>query len=100
MAYKAEIMPEARAAQLAERFLGEFGVGTRYFSNGAWHLPPVQRSDWVVESASWDAVTDATFDMGVLAVGRQRSGARGSKTRTEGRTDAGPGACSAKARCP
>src|SRR3954447_18194151 len=39
MAYNAEIMPEGRAAALADQFLAQFGTGTRYFSNGSWHLP-------------------------------------------------------------
>jgi hypothetical protein len=74
LAYNAEIMPEARAAELADGFLGGFGAGTRYFSNGTWHLPPVARSDRVVQGASWEPVTAATFDTGVLAIGPERSG--------------------------
>jgi hypothetical protein len=74
MAYNAEVMPEARAAELADAFLAQFGPGTRYFSNGNWHLPPVARTDGVVWGASWDPVTPATFDAGVLVIGPEQSG--------------------------
>ena len=74
MAYNAEVMPAALAVELADRFLAQFGPGTRYFSNGSWHLPPVVRPDGVVCGPSWDPVTPATFDTGVLAIGPERSG--------------------------
>lgn len=74
MAYNAEVMPEARAAELADLFLAQFGPGTRYFSNGTWHLPPTVVSDRVVQGPSWDPVTPATFDAGVLAIGPACSG--------------------------
>lgn len=74
MAYNAEVMSDARAAELADAFLSHFGPGTRYFSNGTWHLPPVVRPGRVVCGASWDPVTPATFDTGVLAIGPERFG--------------------------
>jgi hypothetical protein len=74
MAYNTEVMAEARAAELADRFLAQFDQGTRYFSNGTWHLPSVVRPDGVVSGATWDPVTPATLDTGVLAVGPERSG--------------------------
>ena len=74
MAYDAEVMPEATAIELADRFLAQFGPGTQYFSNGTWHLPSVVRPDGVIHGASWDPVTAATFDTGVLAIGPQCSG--------------------------
>ena len=74
IAYNAEIMPEARAAELADTFLAQFGSGTRYFSNGTWHLQSVVRPDGVVCGPNWDPVTRATFDTGVLAIGPERSG--------------------------
>ena len=74
MAYSAEVMPEARAAELADRFLAQFSADSRYYSNGSWHMPPVVRPDGVVCGPSWDAVRTATFDTGVLAIGPARSG--------------------------
>ena len=55
LAYGVELMPAARARELAERFLGQFGDNARYFSNG-W--PGV-----------WTPATDATLDTGVLVIG-------------------------------
>jgi hypothetical protein len=74
VAYNAEVMPEARVTVLADAFLAQFGPGTRYFYNGSWHMPPVTRPDGVVSGASWNPVTPATFDTGVLAIGLERSG--------------------------
>ena len=74
LAYNAEVMPGASAVELADRFLAQFGPGTRYFSNGTWHLPSIVRADGVIHGASWDPVTAATFDTGVLAIGPQCSG--------------------------
>ncbi|HXG11461.1 MAG TPA: hypothetical protein VNK04_17030 [Gemmataceae bacterium] len=74
MAYNVEIMPEVRAAELADAFLAQFGPGTRFFSNGTWHLPAVVRPDGGVIGPSWDPVTSATFDTGVLAIGPEWSG--------------------------
>ena len=74
MAYNAEVMPLARAVELADQFLAQFGPDTRNFSNGSWHLPPVVRPDAVACGPSWNPVTTATFDTGVLAIGQARSG--------------------------
>ncbi len=74
MAYNTEIMPDARAAELTDRFLAQFGPGTRYFTNGTWHLLPVAEAGTVIAGASWDPVTDATFDTGVLAISPECSG--------------------------
>lgn len=74
LAYNAEIMPAARAADLRNRFLAQFNPATRYFTNGTWHLPPITRPDGVIQGASWQSVTDATFDTGVLAISPKCSG--------------------------
>jgi hypothetical protein len=65
MAYGVEVVPADRASELAARFLAQFGSGSRFFTNGDWH-----RDD----PAEWEAVTEATFDGGVLALGGRRSG--------------------------
>lgn len=73
MAYNTEIVPAARAAELAERFIAQFGTeGVRFYTNGTFHenLGPKLGSP----SASWGPVTAATFDTGILAIGRQCSG--------------------------
>lgn len=73
MAYNAEIVPAARAADLAERFIAQFGTEeVRYYTNGTFHEN--QGPKLGSPSATWDPVTGATFDTGILAIGRQYSG--------------------------
>jgi hypothetical protein len=60
MAYSHAMMTEDRAKELAERFLGLFGSGARFFSNG-----------W---PGGWNPATEATFDTGVLVIGDEQSG--------------------------
>ena len=74
LAYNAELMSAAQAEELGNRFLGQFGPGTRYFTNGTWHTLSTIRSDGAAAVTSWDPVTSATFDMGILAIGPERSG--------------------------
>src|SRR5262245_44035349 len=74
MAYNAEIMPAERAAQLADQFLGQFGRGAQFFTNGDFHEPLRRVSESVWSGASWHPVTNATFDTGVLVIGPQCSG--------------------------
>jgi hypothetical protein len=74
MAYNSEIMPEARAAELAECFLGQFGVGARFFTHGTFYEERWQIADSVWSGPSWDPVTEATFDTGVLVFAPECSG--------------------------
>jgi hypothetical protein len=66
LAYHSEIMSAKRAAELADRFLEQFGSPAKYFTNGIFH-----EEKW---GASWNSVTNATFDTGVLVLGQQASG--------------------------
>jgi hypothetical protein len=74
LAYSPEVMTETPAEELADRFLRQFGSGTRYFTNGTWHVPAEVRANGVACGPSWTPATLATFDAGVLAVGQERSG--------------------------
>jgi hypothetical protein len=66
LAYSTQIMPSAKAAELADRFLSQFGfVGTRYYTNGRFHEP---------QSGGWCSATDSTFDTGLLVIGPTCSG--------------------------
>jgi hypothetical protein len=56
LAYSAEVMPEREAARLTEDFFAQFDLGSKYFTNNSC------------------PVTDATFDEGVLVIGRQGCG--------------------------
>lgn len=61
MAYSQPLMPEERARFLAEQFLEQFGADAQFFGNG-----------W--QPDGWSPATDATFDTGVLIIGKDRSG--------------------------
>lgn len=74
LAYHAEIMPESRAAELADRFFAQFGPGARYYTNGTFHKEPQRISESVTAGPSWDAATEATFDTGVLVIALESSG--------------------------
>lgn len=74
LAYNAEILPATRAAELAGRFLAGFGVaGVRFYTNGTFGDPP-RPGVGGSRSWSWNPVTGATFDTGVLILGTTRSG--------------------------
>jgi hypothetical protein len=73
IAYNAEIMSAARAAELADQFLAQFGTdGVRFYTNGTFHETRGPKLAW--SDASWNPVTAATFDTGVLVVGPRCSG--------------------------
>jgi hypothetical protein len=74
LAYHSEIMSESRAAELTDRFFAQFGPGARYFSNGTFHEEPQWISESVKAGASWESVTEATFDTGVLILAPGCSG--------------------------
>lgn len=68
MAYKYDAMPRDRAAQLAKEFIESQLPNTRFFVNGDWtiYLDGSQSAVF-----SWNNLTDATFDAGVVAVSDQ-----------------------------
>jgi hypothetical protein len=61
LAYDAPIMPEELAHGLASRIVRFFGPGAIFYTNRS--LAEGQ------STGSWEPVTDATFDTGVIAVG-------------------------------
>lgn len=61
MAYDQQIMPAARALDLAKDFVGSFPRDpTRFFTNGTFGRKQ--------EAPSWSPATDATFDTGVIVL--------------------------------
>ena len=67
MAYNSEIIPLPHAAELADRFLDQFGIdGVRFYTNGTFHEARGPNLTW--SGASWNPATKATFDTGVLVV--------------------------------
>lgn len=74
LAYKAELMPQSRAAALAEGFLSPFGQpSAQFFTN----LDPGR--EWKENLSrrwtgfAWNPMTKATFDAGVIAVSQTQS---------------------------
>ena len=61
LAYDAPIMPEEVAHGLASRIVRFFGPGAIFYTN---HSQAEGQS-----TGSWDPLTDATFDTGIIAVG-------------------------------
>jgi hypothetical protein len=74
LAYNSELMPQAQARQLASQFLAYFDPGARYYTNGTWHEVDNYFNGGSVSGISWDPAAQATFDTGVLVIGRDRSG--------------------------
>jgi hypothetical protein len=73
MAYGVEIMPAARATELTERFLAQFGAdGVRYYTNAVFDKTQPAGPPW--SSARWTPMTTATFDSGVLIMAPELSG--------------------------
>ena len=68
MAYHSDVMPAARAAELADRFLGQFAAGARFFTNGNFYEERKKISDSAWSGPSWNPVTEATFDTGLLVL--------------------------------
>jgi hypothetical protein len=73
LAFETAIIPTDLAAELAQRYLTQFGiVGARYYTNGDFYEDSATRPGGT--SHSWSPTTEATFDTGVLVIGPVRSG--------------------------
>jgi hypothetical protein len=59
-------MSEAAATALAAEFLSRFGETARFYTNGTF--PPHDERRPAGWMGSWDPITRATFDTGVIAV--------------------------------
>jgi hypothetical protein len=67
LVHGAQRIKPARAAELADGFLAQFGTeGTHYFTNSRFN------DSGSIES--WNSATDSTFDAGILVVGPLCSG--------------------------
>jgi hypothetical protein len=74
LAYDLEIMPEARAAELTIRFLELFSAPTRYFTNATFRRDAEVNTGEVWRMMSWEPLSTATFDTGVVCVDATRIG--------------------------
>lgn len=66
LAYDSEIMTTTAAQALASRFLDCFDESTQYYTNGDYYANG--------SSHSWNPATTATFDTGILVIGKSRVG--------------------------
>ena len=69
MAYSIERMPPEDAARIADAVLHDaVAVPARFYTNGSYDKQPETLSDRVTCGPSWNPITDATFDSGVVFV--------------------------------
>ena len=75
MAFSEPRVPEDQARAASDEFLGSFGAGAAFFTNGKWE------DGWTTSAGTgvsfgpeWEPVTEATFDGGVLVLDVARSG--------------------------
>ncbi len=67
LAYKVEVMPEARARGLSEEFLRSFGAHEVRFATNSADSPSAF-------PFGWTPATEFTFDAGVVALGSAAAG--------------------------
>ena len=72
LAYDGELMPSADAANLAAGFMAHVGGAAQFFTNGSWCEAPAV-TPTVKRGASWEPLSRATFDAGVVGVGDDRA---------------------------
>jgi hypothetical protein len=72
LAYDGEVMESTDAANLASGFITHVGDAAEFFTNGSWCDAPVVTST-VTRGASWEPLSGATFDAGVVGVGDDRA---------------------------
>lgn len=71
LAYSVAMMSEDEAAQLTERFFALFDASVRCFTNGNL---VIQDADPTEVPRSWNPISEATFDAGVVCLGSSRIG--------------------------
>jgi hypothetical protein len=75
MAYSSPRMSEEQAKTAAQEFLSQFGADSRFVTNGNWEDGWTRsKYGYSASGPSWEPATDATFDGGVIALDRSRSG--------------------------
>jgi hypothetical protein len=71
LAYRIAMMSEEEAALLAESFFALFDDSVRCFTNGNLVVPDADPTE---VPGSWNPITEATFDAGVVCLGHSRIG--------------------------
>jgi hypothetical protein len=69
LAYGASLMAASVAEQLAAAFMAHVGPEASFFTNGSWAEAPIVGAGGIVRGPSWQPITSATFDAGVVGVG-------------------------------
>ncbi|MEP6763828.1 MAG: hypothetical protein ABJB66_05915 [Gemmatimonadaceae bacterium] len=69
LAHQSEIMSHAEAVELAEAFFDLAPEPHVCFTNGAWADLFDEENESVSDSVSFDPISNATFDAGVICVG-------------------------------
>lgn len=71
-AYRGELMSESAAQAFADEFLVGFGPGARFYTNAVF--PSEAERGLPGWAGSYDPITSATFDTGVLVVSAREAG--------------------------
>jgi hypothetical protein len=74
LAYNVEIMSAELACDLAARFLNLFTAQARYFTNGTLYQLHERFNAGVTHFSSFEPITEATFDTGVVCLDKERIG--------------------------
>lgn len=74
LAYPTEVVEQEQAEALAGRFLGLFGQGARYFTNGALSGPFAVYNSAGEEVLGWRSISAAPLDNGVAVLSAERVG--------------------------
>ena len=72
LAYGATLMAASVAERLAADFIAHVGCEASFFTNGSWAEAPTV-SGGIVRGPSWQPITAATFDAGVVGVGSEHA---------------------------
>lgn len=68
LAFGGEVMSASDAAVLADRWLEAASRSGAYLTNGNWAEPSKPVTSRASAGASWDPISESTFDAGVIAV--------------------------------
>lgn len=70
LAYLSQIMPNEQADELARDFCDQFQKGAKFLTNGSFE----KTSSDEISLSSWNSITKATFDTGVLIIDEKSIG--------------------------
>lgn len=74
LAYSTQIMPTDRAKDLAQRFIALFGEPAQFCTNANFLKESPEGYPGSIRLSSWNPATDATFDTGIIVIGKELAG--------------------------